>query len=491
MGTATMSVFINLVDDDDDEPSPAPSRAKEQRKKKKRPAKWDADDDDDEFEAVIVSVNGKAVPPPEKKIKKQKTIDLSADDDEAEVLAAVARFQQEEEEKKQTAETEASSSSSSSSSSSAAAKMEEEEEEEEEEDPSMDPETRALLKQIREEEKAELRRRRDEDEAANLAFIKQEQEARQLELESIEYSCGICLSTDVKLSDMLTLSCEPKGHMFCGECFGGYCGSKINDAEVGSGELVCPEVGCKTPVSIHELKAHVSQEQFEKYERFVLKKFAEENSSNIRTCPKCEWFVECPQGPSNEGVWKSVECEGCKHKFCGRCGMEPHKGQKDGNSTCEEFAKWKIENATVDVAFANYLATAALGQCPKCEVLAEGIVGNCKFTYCRCQQKFCFICGVGLDERNHYTHFQGGPGCTGPFGNGCLGPTDPAVPQPPLLGSRAKAAAVAGPVVRNLPDHARPAAAAAGAPGGMPRHAPFRAKPQGKAKAKAVKIQRR
>jgi hypothetical protein len=481
-----MSVFIDLVDDDDDEPIPAPSRAKGQQKQKqkRRRAKWDDDDDDDdddEFEAVIVSVNGKSIPPPEKKAKKQKAIDLSADDDEAEVIAAVVRFQKEEEEK-QAAETEACASAS------AAATMEEKEEEEEE-DQSIDPETRALLKQIREEEKAELRRRHEEDEAANLAFIKQEQEARQLELESIEYSCGICLSTDVKLADMLTLSCEPKGHMFCSECFGGYCGSKINDAEVGSGELVCPEVGCQTPISIHELKAHVSAEQFEKYERFVLKKFAEENSSNMRTCPTCnEWFAEVPQGPQNEGVWKTVECEGCKHKFCGRCGMEPHKGQKDGNSTCEEFAKWKQENATVDEAFEKYMATAALGQCPKCDVLAEGIVGNCKFTYCRCGQRFCFICGVGLEEKNHYTHFQGGPGCTGPFGNGCLGPADPAVPQPPALGSRAKAAAVAGPVVRNLPDHARPAAAAAAADA-FPAllHRPFA--PKGR--AKVAKVRRR
>ena len=75
----------------------------------------------------------------------------------------------------------------------------------------------------------------------------------------------------------------------------------------------------------------------------------------------------------------------------------------------------------------------------------------CKFAYCSCGVFFCFVCGTKLTQADHYRHFTGevgkvmhrqcalsipalkllqsqtclGPGLAGPFGNVCLGPSDP------------------------------------------------------------------
>jgi predicted RNA-binding Zn-ribbon protein involved in translation (DUF1610 family) len=88
--------------------------------------------------------------------------------------------------------------------------------------------------------------------------------------------------------------------------------------------------------------------------------------------------------------------------------------------SCEGYAKWLQENSTADDSLAEYLKTAAVQKCPKCKSMAELITGGCKFMYCRCKAKFCFLCGLELTEKDHYAHFSA-PQCTGPFGQRCIG----------------------------------------------------------------------
>lgn len=309
-------------------------------------------------------------------------------------------------------------------------------------DEEVDPETRALLETFRRDERA-LKKRRRSEEQASLILLQEEQRCRQSELENKLYKCGICLSDDIVLSDMITLSCEPIPHRFCKGCFSGYCESKIMEAAISSRELVCPAEKCTAPVTIFELQSNVSAELFSKYERFSIQAYAAQDN-DCRTCPKCnEWIVEIPQEDDDEGVWKSVHCELCKHKFCGRCGEKPHKGMKDQNLSCADYANWVISNAKADEDFEAFLATNAknLSQCPKCNVLAELTQGCCKFTYCRCGEKWCFLCGVGLEEKNHYSHFQG-KGCTGPYGNKCCGSEDVQITREKKQGPRAAVAGV-------------------------------------------------
>ena len=81
-----------------------------------------------------------------------------------------------------------------------------------------------------------------------------------------------------------------------------------------------------------------------------------------------------------------------------------------------------------------------------------------------CRSKWCFICGVQLEERHHYSHYKG-EGMGGPYGDTCHGPQDPEVLRQ-LTAEEAEAAdnAVRAEMDRLRELHrqlARPAAAAA------------------------------
>jgi hypothetical protein len=137
-------------------------------------------------------------------------------------------------------------------------------------------------------------------------FISKEDDERARRTEELankRYCCGICLDDECAIEDMITLSCQPVGHRFCNDCFKGYCENKISDALVTTTDLICPAVSCKTPISITELKARISVEMFDKYDRFMLKNMCTDNS--WRTCPHCnEWFADIPQGDEDEQYWR-------------------------------------------------------------------------------------------------------------------------------------------------------------------------------------------
>lgn len=101
----------------------------------------------------------------------------------------------------------------------------------------------------REEDELHSRDRRREEEESTLRFLQQESALRQESLQQLRYSCQICLASDIALEDMVSLSCQPVGHKYCSDCFSGYCGSKISEAQVDAASLVCPAVGCATPIT--------------------------------------------------------------------------------------------------------------------------------------------------------------------------------------------------------------------------------------------------
>lgn len=103
--------------------------------------------------------------------------------------------------------------------------------------------------------------------------------------------------------------------------------------------------------------------------------------------------------------------------------------------TCEEFAKHKAQSVH-DTAFNSLAEGSGWRPCPRCKNMSELIQGGCKFVYCVCKARFCYLCGVELLQEQHYSHFQG-PGCNGPFGNRCLGVKDgvkpSASPEKPVI----------------------------------------------------------
>ena len=124
---------------------------------------------------------------------------------------------------------------------------------------------------------------------------------------------------------MVTLSCQPIGHRFCKECFGNYCSLKISEALVDTTSLMCPLEDCQTPITPHELRAHVTEENYQKFERFGLRNLCSLN--DWKNCPHCNnWFAEIPTDEGSVSVWSRVHCqnESCGREFCGKCGQAPH-----------------------------------------------------------------------------------------------------------------------------------------------------------------------
>lgn len=140
----------------------------------------------------------------------------------------------------------------------------------------MDEETRILMKSILNEDRIE-RIKLLENEKKSKVYIESLKKNRQNELDNQVFKCGICLSDDIRLIDMITLSCEPNSHRFCKECFTNYCESKINEAEISKDTLICPEFKCTTPITIFELRSNITDELFDKYERFTMRSYGEDN----------------------------------------------------------------------------------------------------------------------------------------------------------------------------------------------------------------------
>ena len=162
------------------------------------------------------------------------------------------------------------------------------------------------------------------------------------------YKCGMCLDEEVKLEDMVSLSCQPIAHKYCKQCFIEYCSNQIKEAIT---DIVCPHPSCKTEVTYYELKGNLPADILERYDRFMLRTFCEVNG--CVHCPKCnEWFAEIALGDQDEVVWRKIKCqkEDCQHNFCGKCGEPPHKGiSPELDISCSALARKKSTDNDIEV----------------------------------------------------------------------------------------------------------------------------------------------
>jgi hypothetical protein len=236
----------------------------------------------------------------------------------------------------------------------------------------------------------------------------------------VEIICAVC-NDPCPYDQIITLNCD---HKVCKPCFEGHCAYKISINEIDEERFTCPGLDiatkkpCKFPITPFEVEANCPKETYEKFIRFANEKLFE--GSCVR-CTKCnEWWIDISLEDRHEEFWKNVECQRpeCKHKFCGKCGEKPHKGQKDQNLTCDQFQAWKKENDASDASFGKFMAENKVHKCPVCKNACVRESG-CKYLYCKCSCHLCALCGVELDESQHFAHFKGKP-----FGEECLGLAD-------------------------------------------------------------------
>lgn len=175
--------------------------------------------------------------------------------------------------------------------------------------------------------------------------------------------CMVCFLETTEISIRLCCS-EP----ICQTCLAAHVQSKIEEAIV---KIVCPLGNCDSLISDDEVQELVSDEIFEKFQRF---KVEIEQNPSIKTCPGCSRihrYTDLANASSIKEEEKEappetlkVTCSKCELIWCFACQAPWHHGL-----TCQEFCKgdkslkiW-AKNRGQPVRNAR--------RCPKCHVFIQ------------------------------------------------------------------------------------------------------------------------
>uniref|UniRef100_A0A5B7BBL2 RBR-type E3 ubiquitin transferase n=1 Tax=Davidia involucrata TaxID=16924 RepID=A0A5B7BBL2_DAVIN len=199
-----------------------------------------------------------------------------------------------------------------------------------------------------------------------------------------ELTCGICFET-YPLDRINTAAC---GHPFCSACWTGYISTSINDGP-GCLMLRCPDPSCGAAVGQDMVNMLASDEDKEKYSRYLLRSYIEDNRKT-KWCPApgCEYAVEFVVGSGSY----DVTCL-CSFGFCWNCTEEAHRPVD-----CGTVAKWILKNSAESENMNWILANSK--PCPKCKRPIEKNQG-CMHITCTppCKFEFCWLClGAWLDH---------------------------------------------------------------------------------------------
>ncbi|GMH07609.1 hypothetical protein Nepgr_009449 [Nepenthes gracilis] len=203
-----------------------------------------------------------------------------------------------------------------------------------------------------------------------------------------EMTCGICFDT-FPCNVMNAASC---GHSFCKSCWAGYVGTAINDGP-GCLLLRCPDPSCGGAVGQDMNNAVASEEDKEKYDRYFLRSYIEDNRK-AKWCPApgCDYAVEFVVGSGSY----DVTCR-CSYSFCWNCTEEAHRPVD-----CSTVAKWILKN-TAESENMNWIL-ANSKPCPKCKRPIEKNQG-CMHITCTppCKFEFCWLCLGAWSEHGERT----------------------------------------------------------------------------------------
>ncbi|MCO5548081.1 hypothetical protein L7F22_001538 [Adiantum nelumboides] len=192
-----------------------------------------------------------------------------------------------------------------------------------------------------------------------------------------DVTCGICFES-YSLDSMRATVC---GHNFCTSCWAGYIHTAINDGP-GCLTLRCPDPNCHAAVGEDMVLSLVSDDDREKYSRYVLRSYVEDNRKT-KWCPapNCEFAVEFILG---SGPFDIV-CK-CSYSFCWNCLEEAHRPVD-----CDTVAKWILKNCAESENMNWILANSK--PCPKCKRPIEKNQG-CMHITCTppCKFEFCWLC---------------------------------------------------------------------------------------------------
>uniref|UniRef100_A0A7N1A051 RBR-type E3 ubiquitin transferase n=1 Tax=Kalanchoe fedtschenkoi TaxID=63787 RepID=A0A7N1A051_KALFE len=203
-----------------------------------------------------------------------------------------------------------------------------------------------------------------------------------------ELTCGICFET-YPCDKIKSAAC---GHPFCTSCWGGYISTSINDGP-GCLMLRCPDPSCSAAVGQDMVDTLSSEEDREKYSRYLLRSYVEDNRKT-KWCPApgCDYAVDFVVGSGNY----DVSCR-CSFGFCWNCTEEAHRPVD-----CNTVEKWILKNSAESENMNWILANSK--PCPKCKRPIEKNQG-CMHITCTppCKFEFCWLCLGAWSEHGERT----------------------------------------------------------------------------------------
>lgn len=180
-------------------------------------------------------------------------------------------------------------------------------------------------------------------------------------------TCEIC---KYPIENLYELSCND---MFCKSCITDYIEDKIYNNEHN---ITCPMINCDREIDYWVVKQLLSDYQFEKYEKMLLR-HSVLNSSDMSFCPRCD-NVCVKYENSNK-----TKCDGgCYHKYCYICQNDWYKGHECDSSYFDEI----VDNVKT------VLEENDVKYCPKCRIVICRNQGCLAMTCTSCGTRFCWSC---------------------------------------------------------------------------------------------------
>mmetsp|Transcript_78866 Transcript_78866/g.223159 ORF Transcript_78866/g.223159 Transcript_78866/m.223159 type:complete len:445 (-) Transcript_78866:114-1448(-) len=197
------------------------------------------------------------------------------------------------------------------------------------------------------------------------------------------FHCCICLE-NIPLTNQVVMSqCGREGHAACEVCLKTYLRLRIEEDRVD--ELRCPrngDAGCEAHATEDELRSWVSDQVFDKYERFSRMRA----DPKLRACPKCCRL--CSPDVNSDGTIKAeMICEDCGCTYCYYHSL----AHAPGAEACAAYEKSLVKQQLCDAVF------YGTKPCPSCGFPTEKVSG-CNHMTCKCKVNWCWVCGRELDN---------------------------------------------------------------------------------------------
>ena len=218
----------------------------------------------------------------------------------------------------------------------------------------------------------EMAKQLEEEELIMMQIQEEQEVSKQIK------RCEICLE-NFSLLDSINyfLNCNCVLHNKC------FDEMVKNAVENNSLPVKCPN--CGTPIHpnfIEDSLRNANPQLFQKYDKFSMNNFLQNNNENYSSCPTpgCEYLFFF-----NPGEFDFL-CPWCNKRYCLNCKDEWHKGL-----TCQEYKDSRNEKK-LDSQFFKFVKGAKFKVCPKCKYWVEKSHG-CNHMRCRCGADFCYVCG--------------------------------------------------------------------------------------------------